>query len=142
MTSVVTSALKQRVLNHEGIKLHPYQCPAGKLTIGIGRNLEENGISRAEAFYLLENDLKRCETECAQSFPWFELLNPVRQGVVVEMVFNLGLKRFLDFKRFMKALTIKDYSCAAQEMLNSRWALQVGKRAERLAQIMKTGKEV
>ena len=61
MTSAVTAALKQRVLRHEGLRLKVYTCPRGKLTIGIGRNLEENGITRAEAFYLLENDLKRAE---------------------------------------------------------------------------------
>lgn len=141
-SSAITGNLKQRLLKHEGIKLKPYRCTAGKLSIGIGRNLDDGGITRAEAFYLLENDLKRCEKECSDSFVWFDGLDAVRKGVVIEMVFNLGLKKFLDFKRFMKALTIKDFQTAAQEMLNSRWALQVGTRSARLSQIMKTGKEV
>ncbi len=142
MTSAVTTALKQRVLRHEGLRLKVYTCPRGKLTIGIGRNLEDKGITRAEAFYLLENDLKHAECDCQNAFQWFEKLDTVRRGVVIEMVFNLGFQGFLGFCRLIKALTIQDFDAAAREMLNSRWAVQVGHRAEKLAKIMRTGKEV
>ncbi len=142
MTSAVTAALKQRVLRHEGLRLKVYTCPRGKLTIGIGRNLEENGITRAEAFYLLENDLKRAECDCQNAFQWFEKLDIVRRGIVIEMVFNLGFQGFLGFKRLIKALTIQDYEGAAREMTNSHWAVQVGHRARKLAQMMQSGKEV
>ena len=142
MTSAVTAALKQRVLRHEGLRLKVYTCSRGKLTIGIGRNLQDNGITRSEAFYLLENDLKRAESDCQNAFSWFEKLDAVRRGVIIEMVFNLGFQGFLGFRRLIKALTIQDFDTAAREMRNSHWAVQVGHRTEKLAQIMQTGKEV
>lgn len=142
MTSAISANMKQRVLRHEGLRLKVYKCPAGKLTIGVGRNLEDNGITRSEALYLLENDLKKAEKTCEEAFLWFERLDSVRKGVIIEMVFNLGFQGFLGFKRLIKALTIQDFTGAAEEMLNSHWAFQVGKRAEKLARIMRTGKEV
>ena len=142
MKSAVTTALKNRLLKHEGLCLKPYRCSAGKLTIGIGRNLDDVGLSQNEAFYLLENDLKACENLCRDTFSWFETLNLIRQGVVIEMVFNLGINGFLGFKRMIKALIIRDYGGASDEMLNSRWAEQVGRRATVLSTLMRTGKEV
>ncbi len=142
MKSAVTSTLKNRILKHEGLHLKPYRCSAGKLTIGIGRNLDDVGLSQNEAFYLLENDLKSCENLCRDTFSWFETLNLIRQGVVIEMVFNLGINGFLGFKRMIKALMIRDYGGASEEMLNSRWAEQVGRRATVLSTLMRKGKEV
>lgn len=142
MKTAITSALKQRIINHEGLRLKPYRCSANKLTIGVGRNLEDVGISEPEAHYLLENDLKSCEQVCQYTFPWFEKLNVLRQGIIIEMVFNLGIIGFLGFKKMIKALSIQDFVGASREMLDSRWAEQVGQRANRLSMMMKTGKEV
>lgn len=129
--------LIQRVIKHEGLMLKPYKCPAGKLTIGVGRNLEDVGITKEEALFMLENDLDRCHKECLRSFFWYKDLDNSRQGVVQEMCFNLGLARLKTFKKMLLACEIGNYELAAREMLSSLWARQVGKRAETLANIMK-----
>ena len=129
--------LINRVVKHEGLMLKPYKCPAGKLTIGVGRNLEDVGITKEEAMFLLENDLDRCHQECLRSFFWYKDLDVDRQGVIQEMYFNLGLARLKTFKKMLLACEIGNYELAAREMLSSLWARQVGKRAETLANIMK-----
>ena len=129
--------LRERIKKHEGLRLKPYTCPAGYLTIGYGRNIEENGISEIEAAYLLDNDINNCRAECNKNFSWFDKLDTIRQDVIVEMDFNLGIKRLKKFKKMLAACSRKDYETAAREMLNSLWARQVGKRAETLADIMK-----
>jgi len=129
--------LIKRVILHEGMVLKPYKCPAGKLTIGVGRNLEDIGISQDEALFLLENDLNRCHQECLRSFFWYKDLDTDRQGVIQEMCFNLGLARLKTFKKMLRACEVGNYELAAHEMLSSRWSAQVGKRAETLADIMK-----
>lgn len=128
-----------RIIQHEGLKLKPYRCTAGKLTIGVGRNLDDVGITENEARYLLENDLRRCHVECLSSFPWYADLDEKRQSVICEMCFNLGLARLKGFKKMLTAVGLGNYALASQEMLNSKWAEQVGKRASTLAYIMKNG---
>lgn len=128
-----------RIIKHEGLKLKPYRCTAGKLTIGVGRNLEDNGITEAEAMVLLGNDLERCHIECLNAFPWYGELDETRQGVVLEMCFNLGLNRLKGFKKMLAAMSLKNYALASQEMLTSQWARQVGQRARTLADIMQRG---
>lgn len=130
--------LKERIKTHEGYRRKPYLCPAGKLTIGYGRNIEENGITEAEASFLLDNDIKISEAECRRAFRWFDNLDEIRRGVIVEMHLNMGLKRLKTFKKMLSACEKQDYELVAREMLNSLWARkQVGKRAETLANIMK-----
>lgn len=131
--------LIKRIIKHEGLRLKPYRCTAGKLTIGIGRNLDDTGISEAEARYLLENDLQRCHQDCVEAFPWYAGLDEPRQGVICEMCFNLGLARLKGFKKMLIAVETGNYETAAQEMLLSKWAMQVGQRAKTLADIMKRG---
>lgn len=130
--------LKERIKTHEGYRRKPYLCPAGKLTIGYGRNIEENGITEAEASFLLDNDIKISEEECRRAFRWFDSLDEIRRGVIVEMHLNMGLKRLKTFKKMLAACEKQDYELAAREMLNSLWAReQVGKRAKTLANLMK-----
>lgn len=129
--------LIERIKRHEGLRLKPYRCTSGKLTIGYGRNLEDNGISVAEADSLLNEDIKRCEAECQKALPWFTRLNSTRQGVIVELDFNLGLTRLLGFKKMLAACEQGNYEQAAREMLDSLWARQVGQRAVTLAELMK-----
>jgi len=129
--------LLDRLKKHEGFRSKPYRCPAGKLTIGYGRNIEDNGITEAEASFLLVEDVKKCRAECQKSFAWFEAMDRDRQDVIVELDFNMGLKRLLGFKKMLAACARKDYEAAAREMLDSLWARQVGKRAQTLAAIMK-----
>lgn len=124
---------------HEGLRLRPYLCPAGKLTIGYGRNLEDNGISRAEAEELLYNDYYRCKDELKQ-FAFWDALDECRQDVLVNMVFNMGLTRLMGFKKMLNALAMGDPCLAADEMLDSKWARDdVPARATELAALMRAG---
>jgi lysozyme len=131
--------LKQILIKHEGVVLTPYHCPAGKLTIGVGRNLEANGISRDEAMFMLDNDIKKIEHEAKMAFDWYKDLNDARKIVVLSMIFNLGFAGFQRFRQVNNFLSRKLYESAAEAMLDSHWAKQVGPRARELAQIMKTG---
>lgn len=123
---------------HEGQRLKPYLCTADKLTIGYGRNLDDNGISEAEALYLLQNDIDACYSEL-NVFHWFQELDQVRQEALVDMRFNLGLPRFLSFKKMIARLMAKEYSQAAEEIINSLYARQVGDRANELAYMIERG---
>jgi len=82
--------IKELLIKHEGLKLKPYICPAGKLTIGVGRNIEDNGISKDEAMYLLENDIKRCEKELREIFNDFDSLPDNIKIALIDMIFNMG----------------------------------------------------
>jgi lysozyme len=128
------------LIRHEGIRLRPYRDTRHKLTIGVGRNLDDVGVTRAEALMLLNNDIARVRREVEGAFSWFSGLNPVRKDVVLDMVFNLGLTRFRRFKKTIAAIMAKDWEKAAREMLNSQWAKQVGRRARELAAMMNRGK--
>ena len=131
--------LIEELKRDEGVKLFPYKCSANKLTIGVGRNIEERGITEDEANYLLINDLTMCVEEVESIFTWYPYLTDSRKRVIVNMVFNLGLSRFLNFKKFIDAMEQKDYETAGKEMLDSKWAKQVGDRAKRLKQMIVEG---
>ena len=127
------------LIKHEGLRLKPYRDTVGKLTIGIGRNLDDLGITEAEARYLLENDVLRVSLELVHHFPWYNGLNAARMIVMIDMVFNLGINRFKLFKKLIKAIEVQDWEQAAKEMLDSKWARQVKGRAAELAQMMRDG---
>jgi lysozyme len=131
--------LRTTLVRHEGIRLKPYKDSVGKLTIGVGRNLDDVGISRQEALLMLANDITKVRREVKQAFPWFASLNSARKNVVLNMVFNLGLPRFRRFKKAIRAMKTKRWNDAAEEMLDSRWARQVKGRAKELARIMRKG---
>ena len=129
--------LRNLLIKHEGIKGKLYYDTEGVATIGIGRNLEDVGVSVDEAMLMLDNDIKRVLYACWHEFPWFADLNEDRQCVVASMVFNLGLEGFKKFKRMIKALEKDDYLEAACQMVDSTWAAQVKGRAVELAVMMK-----
>jgi lysozyme len=133
--------LWEQLIRHEGLRLKPYRCSAGKLTIGIGRNIEDVGITEEEALVLLGNDISRVITELDRNIPTFSGLDEIRKRVLVDMCFNLGISRLMKFRRMLAALEAFDYAQAAVEMMDSRWAHQVGNRAKRLKHMMKTGEE-
>ena len=126
------------IKKHEGFRAKPYLDSVGKLTIGYGRNLEENGISLCEAEILLASDIQNCYADCSR-LPGWNLLNEARQAVLLDMCYNLGMARLKNFKKMLAALTLADFSAVAREMLDSRWARQVNTRAVELAEIMRTG---
>ncbi|GAG78226.1 unnamed protein product [marine sediment metagenome] len=131
--------LIDQLIRHEGLRLKPYKCSAGKITIGVGRNIEDNGITEPEAIILLMNDIERCKWEIETAFPWITRLALARYEVLVNMCFNMGIARLSSFKKMLAALESGDYETAAVEGLDSRWANQVGNRAIELMEIMKDG---
>lgn len=136
------SKLKRQLIKYEGLKLKPYQDTVGKWTIGVGRNLDDLGISESEAHVLLTNDINRIALELAQK-PYVLALNgdDVRTRVIVEMAFNLGVPRLEGFKDMLEAIMNRAFIRAGDEMLNSKWSGQVGQRAVKLADMMRTGRD-
>ena len=131
--------LRRQLLDHEGMVLKPYRDTVGKLTIGIGRNLADRGISEEEALFLLENDIEMCVADLNKALPWWTTLSEARQHVLLDMCFNLGIGRLLGFKNTLVAVRDGNYEKAARGMLASLWAKQVGRRAFRLATMMREG---
>jgi len=128
------------IKRHEGLRLKPYRCSAGKLSIGFGRNLDDVGISVIEADSLLENDVYNVRQGLEGRLPWFDGLDDVRQAVLVDMAYNLGIVGLMGFRRTLEHVQAGRWSDAAREMLDSKWATQVGARANRLATMMETGR--
>lgn len=131
--------LKNQLVLHEGLRLKPYRCTAGKLTIGVGRNLEDRGISKKEALYLLDNDIDEVSAELSRRLPWFSDLNGPRKAVLIDMAINLGIDGLFKFKRTLAAVARGDYAEAAREMKDSQWYRQVKSRGVRLVAQMRTG---
>lgn len=124
---------------HEGNKRFPYKDTVGKWTIGIGFNLDDVGLYPEEIDFILRNRIEKVDTKLRSVLPEYQGLGSVRQMVLVDMVFNLGLSRFLKFRKMVAALALRDYTLASREMLDSKWARQVGGRATRLSGMMRTG---
>ena len=150
----------QKLVEHEGLRLQVYEDSLGIATIGIGRNLEdrgitpeelewmdipnmdtiyEYGISEADAMYLAQNDVQIVEEELLRSHPCVENLDAVRQLILVDMAFNMGVPRLGKFKKMWAAIHENNFDEAAKEMLDSRWANQVKSRSTKLAHAMHTG---
>ena len=149
-----------KLIKHEGLRLQVYQDTLGIDTIGIGRNLEdrgitkeeldwmdipsmdavyEYGISEADAMYLAQNDVQIVEEELLRSHPCVEDLDAVRQLVLMDMAFNMGVPRLRKFKKMWAAVHENKFDIAAKEMLDSRWAIQVKSRSTKLAHAMHHG---
>ena len=152
--------LVNKLIKHEGLRLQVYKDTLGIDTIGIGRNLEdrgiteeeldwmdipsidtvyEHGITEADAMYLAQNDVQIVEQELLRAHPCVENLDAVRQLVLIDMAFNLGVPRLCKFKKMWAAVEAKDFPTAAKEMLDSRWATQVKSRSTKLAHAMHHG---
>ncbi len=149
------SEMITRLKMHEGCSLKPYKCPAGKLTIGIGRNVEGNpftaeeliavgdwkhGITREAAHMLCRNDINRCIGECKKSIPFFNKLDKERKYALIDLDFNMGLRTLLTFKKTLASIGYGNYKTAAEQLLQSKYASQVGKRAKRIAILIETGR--
>ena len=123
----------------EDVRTKPYKDSVGKLTIGVGRNLDDKGLSKAEINILLNNDINDCESDLDREMPWWRQLSDNRQRVLLNMCFNLGITRLKGFKSMLRDIQNGLYDQAAVEMIDSLWARQVGGRAVRLAKLMKNG---
>ena len=144
-----------RLKMHEGCSLKPYKCPAGKLTIGIGRNVEDNpltaeelrvvgdwkhGITREAAHYLCRNDIERCIADLKKHLKWFDGLDKERKYAMIDLCFNMGINKLLTFKKTLASIACGNYRKAAEQLLQSKYASQVGKRAKRIAILIETGR--
>jgi lysozyme len=128
MTEALMNRIKAQLVRHEGLRLKPYRCTSGKLTIGIGRNLDDRGISQKEAYAMLERDIQDCEQWLIDEIPEiYNKLDEVRQSVLLNMCFNLGIKGLLGFKNTL-------------DFIGAKWAKQVGMRAIELSEMMRKGK--
>ena len=135
--------LRAQLRLHEGYRTKPYKCSSGKLTIGVGRNLDDVGLHDYEIGVMLENDIMEAEDSCQHQFgqEFFASLSEVRQRVLIDMMFNLGNARFAGFKNMITAVEAGNWTRAADEMVDSKWYRQVGTRGERLVKMMRTGKD-
>ena len=134
--------LIQMLKRHEGVKSHAYKCSQNKITVGVGRNIDQEGgigLSDDEIVYLLQNDVERVIKELASEYPWFNSLDEVRKDAMIDIAFNLGQTRLRLFKRALAGMEVGDYEKAAEEFLDSKWATQTGKRALELADMISTG---
>lgn len=124
----------------EGFRSKPYRDVVGKLTIGFGRNIEDNGITKPEARQLLFNDVSRSIAELERNLSsYWDTLSEARQRALINMCFALGWPRFSKFKRMLSALEAGDMDRAADEALDSKWARIVGDRAQRVATLIREG---
>ncbi len=128
--------IKDELTLDEGRKKLPYVDTMGKISIGIGRNLTDNGLSDDEIDYLYNNDINRCKKELAEHDFYF-IQPPGVQDALLNMNFNLGISRLLEFKQMISALELLHYEAASYAALDSLWAKQVGDRAVRLAAMMR-----
>lgn len=129
---------------HEGSVMEdgrhmPYKDTTGHLTIGYGRNITDRGISEGEARYMLWSDIQDTINGLRKDYWWFDELDDIRQEVVINMAFNLGLAGFAKFRNTIGYISDGNYRQAASNMLQSRWASQVGYRATELSRMMETG---
>ena len=152
--------LLEELVKHEGLRLQVYQDTLGIDTIGIGRNLEDRGISKeeldeldiptidhiyeygiteADAMVLAQNDVQIVEEELLRAHPCVEDLDAVRQLVLVDMAFNMGVPRLCKFVKMWNAIHENKFDAASKEMLDSRWASQVKSRSVKLANAMHNG---
>ena len=132
----MTETIYEMLLRHEGIKLKPYRCSSGKLTIGVGRNLEDTGISEGEAFVMLNNDVNRVRRGLDKYLPWWRTQpDPVRI-VLQNMAFQMGVEGLLEFTVTLGLLQRGRYADAPKAMLDSEWAKQTPKRAQELAALV------
>lgn len=124
---------------HEGLRLKPYRCTAGYLSIGYGRNLDSVGISELEAESMLQQDISAASRWLLEVLPWSFGLDAPRHAALLDLRFNLGPGGLLGFRKFLAAAARADWPRAAQELRESLWYGQVGVRAPRIVGMIETG---
>lgn len=129
--------LRKDLIAEEGLRLKPYLCPAGKLTLGVGRNLDDVGITEDEAMMMLDNDIERVKGQLAKALPWLETKPQGVQRAIANMAFQMGLGGVLKFQKMLAALQARDYNAARREALDSAWAKQTPQRAGRVTDLFK-----
>jgi lysozyme len=133
--------LRAQLTQEEGLRLRLYKDSVGKWTIGIGHNIEDDGISQAVAQFIFSEDVTTATDALTAHLPWWLTLDEVRQRVLIDMVFNMSIAKVLKFRRTLAAIQAGDYPAAAEYMSESLWATEVGARAVRLEAMMRTGED-
>lgn len=133
-------ALKGMLTKHEGIRFTPYRDTVGKLTIGVGHNLDDKPLSKAVVMQILDEDITDVIHDLDNHLPWWRSMDETRQLVLADMCFNMGIGTLLGFKNTLKAMEEGRYDDAASGMGQSLWAVQVGQRATHLISMMQEGK--
>jgi len=137
--------LTKQLRRDEGEVLHAYQDHLGFWTIGVGRLIDKRkggGITREESAALLANDIGKFMAEVRSKIPWFDQLDEARQGVLLNMAFQMGTAGLLGFKNTLAMVQRGEYDRASEALLNSLWARQTPNRAKRMSEQMKTGRWV
>jgi lysozyme len=135
MSAASLKTIQEQLIQHEGLRLLPYKDSVGRWTIGVGRNLDDVGISKSEALYLLDNDIGRVCVELDQALPWWRGLDLIRQQVLIDLGFNLGVltppetAKLLTFERTLALIRTGQYVLAADNLTTTLWHTQVGSRA-------------
>lgn len=133
--------LSNQLIKHEGLKQFPYRDTVGKLTIGVGHNLDDKGLTQAQIRSILMDDLTDTVNFLNFKLPWVRDLDDVRQRAIANMTFDL-MGKILEFKHMLAALQAKDWVTASDELLNSTFAQQTGQRARDLAKMLLTGQDI
>lgn len=157
------SKIAEQLILHEGLRLKPYRCTGNKLTIGVGRNYEDNplnpqeqirlfgksmplrelydtlkkGITREQAIFLLERDIASSTRDAKSLLSNFDSLSEPRKFVMIDMAFNMGRSSLATFRNTLRMVNEGEYTNAASNMLKSKWAAQVKNRAKRLSIMMR-----
>jgi len=131
--------LEAELRRDEGVRLKPYTDSVGKLTIGIGRNLTDVGISNPEASYLLVNDVASAEAQLNAHLSWWGTMSDARQRALLNMCFNMGWPKLSKFTTTIGHLQAGRYTAASATVLQSLWAQQVGVRADRISGMFRNG---
>lgn len=137
MTDEQLVKVKKSLVLHEGWRNFPYTDTLGNLTIGVGFNLSDRGLSDDWIQNQFFSDVNFFHKNLYE-FPWYHLMSENRQVVLIDMAF-MGWKKFLGFEKMIQALENLDYEAAAEEILNSDWAKEVKGRAIQLSEGMRTG---
>lgn len=123
--------VKQMLIRHEGLSCNLYKCTANppRNTIGVGRNLDDNGISEDEALYLLENDIKRVTANLDKMWGVWRTFPEKAQLVCVDMTFQMGITGFMNFRQTRALMEMGCWLEASEEVLRSKYATQTPNRA-------------
>lgn len=137
MRQMDLTQVRKRLVEHESLELMPYTCTAGKLTIGVGRNLTDRGISHETAMQMLDEDIDIVLGELQQAIPGWDNLRWNYKEALVDLAYNMGVPRLMLFRKMLSAIEADDPEKAAAELLDSRYAQQVGKRAENICALLR-----
>jgi len=137
--SVDLDALKADLIRDEGLRLRIYIDTVGKVTVGVGHNLTDRGISKAVCDLMLSEDIADVVAQLDAQLPWWQHLDPIRQRALANLCFNLGISSLLTFSQTLALLKAELYDAAANALSDSLWHRQVGARAIRIENMIRTG---